>query len=543
VAREIGRRDGARAVVSGSISPLASGYLVTLRLIESETGNELASDTATAVSAEHELLPALSRAGMGLRRRIGRSSHDSTSAALVRRRPLTTTSLEAARLMWSRQPLPPPSERIALARASIRLDTAFAYAWMSVGNMLAWTQYRSSALDSAFTMAYRFRDNATLMERSNIGSLYWWNVQRDRRTAQAELEAGLRTDTTLFGAVALNLTELLNETQQFERSEAFGRRIEKWSTVRSAVSSALVRSQVAQGKYAAAESTVMRLRPPRTPNDLGMISLRTTIALGELRFDSAGALLKRIPMSNATSSISANLYRLRGRVSDAHRMDGWLDSSTAASAAAGGARFDPMPGRALTRAREALWLDHDRAVAVRHLDWQWRTKSQVHDIQDRIEGMNAAALYAAAGRPAMARNLLATFENGADAIARRSTYEHEQAALAEIALAEGRFTDAMRLFRASDLGADGLPARPCAVCVLPHLARVAERAGWSDSARVFWDGYVNRPAIDRLSTDQWFLPAAYGRLAAFASARGDSATAAKYRAQLARLRTPGAAAR
>ena len=93
----------------------------------------------------------------------------------------------------------------------------------------------------------------------------------------------------------------------------------------------------------------------------------------------------------------------------------------------------------------------------------------------------------------------------------------------------------MRFFRASDLAADGFPASPCAVCVLPNLARVAERAGWSDSARVFWDAYVTRPAVDRVWTDGWFLASAYSKLAALATARGDSATAAAYRARLAEL--------
>jgi hypothetical protein len=77
----------------------------------------------------------------------------------------------------------------------------------------------------------------------------------------------------------------------------------------------------------------------------------------------------------------------------------------------------------------------------------------------------------------------------------------------------------------------------CSVCGFPNLARVAERAGWADSARVFWDAYVTRPAIERLSTDQWFLRTAYERLAAIAGARGEAARAAQYREKLAALRS------
>jgi hypothetical protein len=53
---------------------------------------------------------------------------------------------------------------------------------------------------------------------------------------------------------------------------------------------------------------------------------------------------------------------------------------------------------------------------------------------------------------------------------------------------------------------------------------------------VFWEGYVTQPAIERLNSDQWFLPTAYSRLATLASQRGDLATAATYRRSLASLR-------
>jgi len=521
--------------VSGSVSPLASSYLITLRLVESETGNELASSSATAVSAERELLPALATASQALRRAIGEARPNAGSAPLRTRKLLTTSSLEAARVMWAGPKPTSDPEKIAVARAAVRRDPAFAYAWMSIGTMLSWTRYRSAALDSAFTMAYRLRDSLTLMEQAQVSGLYWWNVQRDRRSAFAEMETALGLDTTMLGAVALNMTEVLNESRQFERNETFARRIENWKTVGAAANGALVRSQVAQGKYAAAESTIVRRRSLLGASDIGSVALERFIPLSELRFDSVETVVAQMRYADDQWAL---LYRLRGRLAEAHRMEDRLDSARASSAAAAGARFDPTSGRALTLAREALWLDHDSTAAIAQLDRRWGTAAQIHDIQDRIDGIQAAALYAAGGRPAKSRTLLLTFERGADTIAKRAIYEYRQAARAEIALAEGRFTEAMRLYRASDLAADGLPASTCAVCVLPHLARVAERAGWSDSALVFWNAYVSRPAIDRLSTDQWYLASAYSKLAALATSRGESERAAGYRRALDELHAP-----
>jgi hypothetical protein len=515
------------------VSRLASGYLVTLRLIESETGNELASAVSTAASAERDLLPALSRGAQALRRRIGESLRDAKRTQSPERQ-LTTTSLEASRLMWAGASRT-VEQRIAAERAAIRLDSAFAYAWMSIGNQLSWTGYRSGARDSALSMAYRFRDNLTPMERAQVSYMYWSDVQRDRGRGLAELESALAVDTTLFRVVPLNIGEALLETRQFERAEALARRIERWKNVGETALSAVARAQTARGEYAAADSTVARRRLLLGQKETGSVALM--LALNTLRFDSAETLLERAPKANEVATeIRTRLLRLRGRLAEAHVLADRLDSMHANIAAAAGARFDPAAGRSLALAREALWLKHDPAAAVATLDTRWRSAPQIHDIQDRIDGTQAAALYAAAGQATKARALLVTFESGADTIANRATYEHRQAALAEIALAEGKFADAMHLFRASDLGPDGLPVSACAVCVLPNLARVAERAGWSDSVRVFWEAYVSQPAIERLKTDQWFLSAAYEKLAVLANVRGDPERATTYRGALLGLR-------
>ena len=534
LARQLALREEKRAVLSGALSPIKAGYVVRLRLIAPENGNDLVAFEDTVRNPERELLPALTRQSRALRHAIGESPGDAKSVAPRSRKPLTTTSLDAAVLAWATRGTPrSAADKIRAARAATVLDSTFAYAWMSIGNMLAWTEYRSAMLDSAFKKAYQLRADVTLMEQAQISGLYWRNLYRDRRRALTEMDSALAVDTTIHGSVALNTLQLLVETRQFERAESFGRRIERWKTVNSGATGDLVRSQVAQGKYADAESSIARRRSLLDQGDLGSVAPERLIQLSELRFDSAEVIFQRMLRGDDEK---AALYRLRGRLADAHRLEARIDSTRAADAAAAGARFDSVPGVALTLAREALWLNHDPAAAIAQLDAHWRDSSPTRDIQDRIEGIQAAALYAAAGRPSKARALLAAFEGGADTIAKRGIYEYRHSALAEIALAEGKFSEAMTHFRASDVAADGLPASPCSVCVLPHLARVAERAGWSDSARVFWEGYVSRPAIERLSTDQWFLTAAYSRLAALAAKRGDSEGAATYHGALTQLR-------
>jgi hypothetical protein len=56
---------------------------------------------------------------------------------------------------------------------------------------------------------------------------------------------------------------------------------------------------------------------------------------------------------------------------------------------------------------------------------------------------------------------------------------------------------------------------------------------------VFWEAYVSRPAIERLSTDQWFLASAYASLARIASTRRDREAEAMYGRALVELHRQG----
>ena len=149
-------------------------------------------------------------------------------------------------------------------------------------------------------------------------------------------------------------------------------------------------------------------------------------------------------------------------------------------------------------------------------------------VEEQRAALDAAALYAAAGVPAKARALLASIEGAADTAARRRLAPEHTRVRAELALAAGQGAEAMRLFRASDVAADGGPATRCATCVLPDLARAAERAGWADSARVFWTRFVEEPALLRNDADTWHLARAYRWLGEQWAAAGDEARTTRY---------------
>jgi DNA-binding SARP family transcriptional activator len=543
VAREVAQREGARAVVEGDLAQLGAGYLVTLRLVDAATGDELASFPATAARLEADLIPALDKVGRALRREVGESLRDLDAAPSLRK--LTTPSLEALRLLETLRVtnlpggrLLPIGEQLARLREVLALDSTFAYAWLVMGNSLSNDRYRTAAQDSAFMRMYGLRDRLTRFEHTQTTAFYWWHVGLDRRRAIDVFEASIARDSLEFRTL-LNLATTLVEAREFERAETLLRRHERAVDTSRAMQH-LVDARIGQRRIAGADSLVMS-QLVRRPNDAGLLRARVRIALAALRLDTAAAVADRAlgarnESRGAMLAALAGIARARGQLTEAHRLDAKADSGYAAFLRA--TRFDPVLDRPVSLAAEELWLRGNPSQAIARLDEVFTAHpvSTLRQIQDRMDAVRAAALYAAAGRPDRARPIIDAISATSDSIALRAIHSLRHTALGEIALAENRPREAMAMFRESDRAADGLPASRCAVCILPALARAAERAGWADSARSYWERYVTTPSLDRLATDQWFLAMGYRRLDALYAEAGDRAKADAYRAKLTELR-------
>ncbi len=129
VAREICVRQGLKAMVSGAISPLGRGYLVEVRAVAAQSGDQLALSQEQAMSKE-AVIKQLGMAASGLRRKLGESVASLTQfdAPLPQ---ATTTSLEAlkAYAMGLREMNKGrDAEAFPLFRRAIELDPNFAAA-------------------------------------------------------------------------------------------------------------------------------------------------------------------------------------------------------------------------------------------------------------------------------------------------------------------------------------------------------------------------------------------------------------------------------
>ena len=131
-------------------------------------------------------------------------------------------------------------------------------------------------------------------------------------------------------------------------------------------------------------------------------------------------------------------------------------------------------------------------------------------------------MYAHAGRPDRARELLAEYESEIDEQLRRTEpFRHHVAGA--VAIADGQLEEAITHVRTWDENIG------CPICALPQLARAYDGTGEADSAIAVYERYIETPWLwGRLNNDSWYLAPAYKRLGELYEAGGDREKAVEY---------------
>jgi len=175
--REIGReicvRRGIRAMLVGSIASFGRIYVISLEVLNGQSGDVIAREQLEVASKE-EIVRSLGTVATGLRRRLGESMK-SVEKFDVPLEQATTASLEAFKaystgrryLISGRM-----AEALPYYRRAIELDPKFASAY----DDLAWGHealaQRDLAAESA-ARAYELRDRVSEYERLSITSIYY----------------------------------------------------------------------------------------------------------------------------------------------------------------------------------------------------------------------------------------------------------------------------------------------------------------------------------------------------------------------------------
>jgi tetratricopeptide (TPR) repeat protein len=452
LAREVALREGMKGIVTGDIRQLGTSYLLTLRLVGADSGQEMASFRAQAAGPE-QIIETISGLTRELRGRIGeslRNVHATPALAQV-----TTPSIEALR------------QYVAGVRAiSEQGDFATGRA----------------ALEKAIALDPR---NYVALNNAAIG----YKALRDLPRSLAYSERALQVDSmsrSAFTNVALTYAEherLGDALRVLGAAERRFGRDAHWETFR-----ALVFGQV--GEW---DSTEVHLR--------------------------AGAAMGRGPgaiwVERAHLGLSS-LHQLRGQLRESV-----ADSKRGTDMATRRGDRSARLAQAILEPTYTGWYLGDHAAAARGLAAGLRA-NPLDSIPAPEQPVLAVAIAATAAKneplarrmAAIARERLASSGDPNE----RSTY-HQAAGLA--AMAGARWAEAIREFKASDVGS-------CVGCARPLIAVAFDGAGQADSAAVYYERYLARIPEADPNMHSWFQAGALKRMGEIEEARGRADRAADY---------------
>jgi eukaryotic-like serine/threonine-protein kinase len=194
IAREIGIREGIKAIINGTITRLGNQYIITLQAQSTSNGDSIASEQAQAADKEH-VLTALDQATTALRGKLG----ESLSSIQKLDTPLgqaTTPSLEAFRAFalgdvehFEGKDIP---EAEGHYRRALELDPNFAMAWARLGVVYGNSGAGGKAQEY-FRKAYDLSANVSEREKLYIAGHYYQNVTGDLTKVIETLELATRT--------------------------------------------------------------------------------------------------------------------------------------------------------------------------------------------------------------------------------------------------------------------------------------------------------------------------------------------------------------
>jgi eukaryotic-like serine/threonine-protein kinase len=178
IAREIGEREGIKAIITGTIANLGKQYVITLSAQNTATGDEIVSEQAQAPDKEH-VLDALGKAAASMRGKLGEDL-DSIKKLDTPFGQATTSSLEAFRAYALGDKAHAKAHDIPEAEGhylrAIELDPNFAMAYARLG-VVSVNSGQVTKAANYFSKAYELSKNVSERERLYIAGHYYENVE------------------------------------------------------------------------------------------------------------------------------------------------------------------------------------------------------------------------------------------------------------------------------------------------------------------------------------------------------------------------------
>jgi eukaryotic-like serine/threonine-protein kinase len=260
IAREIGEREGVKAILTGTIANLGKEYVITLTAQNTATGDEIVSEQAQAVDKEH-VLDALGKAAAGMRAKLGEDL-ESVKKLDTPFGQATTPSLEAFRAYALGdkahfKALDIPEAEGHYLRA-LELDPNFAMAYARLGVVYI----NSGQVEKAnryFAKAYSLSKNVSERERLYIAGHYYQNVTGDMPKVIETLQESIQTYPGQVESY-VNVNAAYSILGQFGKALPFGQKSVELQPENAIASENLVIDYVGLGRIAEARTELERAR-------------------------------------------------------------------------------------------------------------------------------------------------------------------------------------------------------------------------------------------------------------------------------------------
>ena len=193
IAREIGEREGIKAILTGTIANLGSDYIITLSAQNTATGDQIASVQTQAASKE-KVLDALNQAAAQMRAKLG----ESLASIQKLNTPFgqaTTPSLEAFRAYALGDEAHSKGNDMPEAedhyKRALALDPKLAMAWARLGVIYLNSGQTGKAMEY-FTKAHELSGDVSERERLYIEGHYYAEVTGDINKAMETLQVAVQ---------------------------------------------------------------------------------------------------------------------------------------------------------------------------------------------------------------------------------------------------------------------------------------------------------------------------------------------------------------
>jgi eukaryotic-like serine/threonine-protein kinase len=224
IAREIGEREGMKAILTGTIANLGKEYVITLTAQNTATGDEIVSEQAQAPDKEH-VLDALGRAAAAIRAKLG----EDLSSIRKLDTPFgqaTTPSLEAFRAYALGDAAHVKALNIPEAEGhyqrAVELDPNFAMAYARLGVVYVNSGQIAKA-NKYFEKAYQLSKHVSERERLYIAGHYYQNVTGNMPKVIETLQEAIQTYPGQLDSY-INLNVAYQSIGQFEQAVPFARK-------------------------------------------------------------------------------------------------------------------------------------------------------------------------------------------------------------------------------------------------------------------------------------------------------------------------------